>query len=107
MKEKDFRLSMAISPRAKADEDNAGWRSLLLHRLTEGSKLIWRRSLTNEKRGSLFCEHCRAWTVCNEVPIEWQCQKCERWYRIEFASYEEMESEDDDDRGGHDSSGDS
>jgi hypothetical protein len=92
MEPRDRALSMRISPRARRPEDNEGLRSLLVHRITEGAKLVWRRSLSNESQSSLYCEPCNQWTrVGDNMPIEWQCLTCQREYRIEFAIYEELE----------------
>jgi hypothetical protein len=89
---RDHKLSMRISPRSRDAERNDGLRSLLVHRLTEGAKAVWRRALGNEEHTSLYCEPCEKWTVVNtDPPTIWQCSHCDREYRIEFAVYEELE----------------
>ena len=90
----DHKLSMRISPRARDPRANEGLRSLLVHRLTEGAKLVWRRSLRDEDQGSFFCEPCGQWTRLDEPRVEITCHGCGRVYRAEFAVYEEMAEDD-------------
>lgn len=89
---RDFSLSMKISRRPKGQDDPEGLRSLLVHRLTDGVKLIWRRSLQRENRSSIYCERCNSWKNVGEaIPLEWDCLECGTSYRAEFISYEELE----------------
>lgn len=91
---RDHQLSMRISPRARRQEDNRALRSLLVHRLTDGWKAVWRRSLADERRASLYCERCEEWFPHKAFPVEWQCPSCEQWFRVEFAAYEAVEDID-------------
>lgn len=91
---KDADLSRRISPPARNPEDNEYLRSLHVERLTDGEKGIWRRSLKDELKSSVYCERCARWTPVDEFPVEWQCVRCQRFYRVEFAAYEEMVDDD-------------
>lgn len=90
----DALLGRKISPPARDPEDNEGLRSLWIQRLTDGAKGIWRRSLKDDTKSSVYCEPCELWVRVKAFPIEWQCTECERYYRVEFAAYEEMVDDD-------------
>jgi hypothetical protein len=89
--EDDYALSMAVSPRARQEENNLDLRSMLVHRLSDTAKAIWRRGLRSDNT-SAYCEHCRHWTrnVGIAQPL-WTCARCARVYRIEFVIYEEVD----------------
>lgn len=94
MDKRDYDLSMAISPKARRAEDNEGLRSLLVHRLMDGWKAIARRAIKDEDRVMVYCEHCRHWSPVrtpDAIPTQWECGSCNRLYRMEFATYEEVE----------------
>ncbi len=89
---RDADLERRISPPAKDPADNEGLRSLWVQRLTEGAKLVWRRSLRSAK-SSVYCEPCGRWKPVTDIPKKWRCPGCGRRYRVEFAVYEEMVDE--------------
>jgi hypothetical protein len=90
VKDEDYRLSMAMSPRGRIPSDEL--RQLVVNRLSDTEKAVLRRSLSRDKI-SVFCEPCRRWTsAVNDVPDVYQCERCGRRYRIEFVVYEEIES---------------
>lgn len=93
MDEDDWALSMRTSRRARDDANNAGLRSLLVHRLSVTMKGIARRAL---RRGqvSLYCEPCNRWASLDGFPAVTQCESCSTVYRLEFAVYEEVQRED-------------
>ncbi len=97
MSDEDRSLSMRISPRALRPEDNEGLRSLLVHRLAEGDKGVWRRSLRDEDQVSFYCEPCDRWWQREPLAEEISCGKCSRVYRVEFAVLEEVVDDDDPD----------
>lgn len=104
MPSEDYELSMLISPRARRDADNARLRELHVTRLSDTHKAIGRAGLRTH-RVSVYCEGCKvdaaarepsrhhnAWTrLQDEFPAEWDCPKCKRSYRLEFAVYEEVD----------------
>lgn len=92
MPERDFQLSMQISPRSRRPERNEGLRQLLVHRLTGTGKAVARMSLTGGSIG-IFCEGCKCWTRVEEFPLEFDCA-CGRSYRTEMAIFEEVEPDD-------------
>ncbi len=95
--DEDFRLSQAISRPSRDPAQNAGLRSLVVHRITPGPKGIWRRALGDETKGSLYCESCRRWFRCDTVGEFFMCEgPCGRVFRVEFCVLEEVVDEDDD-----------
>lgn len=99
--EQDWKLSMKTSYRALADEQNQGLRTLLVHRLTSTLKAISRLSLRTNIC-SVFCEACQRWVrVRSEKAflVEWTCPSCHRLYQMEYAVYEEVEQDGEDERG--------
>lgn len=90
---RDWALSMAISQRARAEENNEGLRGLLVHRLDGAAKAIWRLALGSPNT-SVYCEPCREWhRVRGEWPVTWSCPTCQRDYEVEFAVYTEIMDE--------------
>lgn len=97
MDDRDYTLSMQISPRARRPEDNEGLRTVLVNRLGDSRKAVARIGLRNN-RFSVFCEPCERWTVNPEdlpggddFPTEFRCPHCRRLYELEFAVLEEVE----------------
>lgn len=91
---RDFQLAMAISPRSKREDELPPMRSLLVHRLVDGPKAVWRRSFSDEDKTSAYCEACRTWI--RKVPLteEFTHEACGRVYRVEFAVLEEVMDDD-------------
>lgn len=101
MDEDDYRLSMALSPRAAREEDNADLRAVLLHRLHDSLKAVRRWSLKGNG-SSTYCEHCRRWirhrsseTHAAAIPAEWRCPFCNKLWGIELIIYGELVEEED------------
>lgn len=91
----DYRLSMKISQKGRVEIP--GLRTLLVHRLTAGSKLVLRRPLRPRPRDSeyaLFCEPCGAWTREDAAAELTSCPGCGRSYRLEMAVYQEITDDD-------------
>lgn len=92
----DFRLSMRMGRRPRGKPDEPTLRSLLIHRLSDTAKLVFRRSLRYGQISAL-CEKCNEWTVSKlagdmeELKTHWSCPKCERVFRLELAVYEEVD----------------
>lgn len=89
MKDEDYKLSMRIAPRGKIPSD--GLRQLLVNRLSDTYKAVFRRPLRSGAHLSCFCEECSTWTRHVDFALEWTCPRCSTSYRIEFAVYEEVE----------------
>jgi rubredoxin len=94
----DYRLSMAVAARPKQPRPgDETLRTLLIHRLSDTTKLIWRRALRFDNMGA-FCEPCQRWTIRieedhDEIDTRWHCPECNRRYRLEFAVFEEVDPE--------------
>jgi len=84
--ERDYRLSMEVSPRGRQTTERP-LRTLLIHRLDETDKLIYRVSLANEGKASFYCERCRRWFPAEEPEEEVRCPNCHVAFEIEFAIY--------------------
>jgi uncharacterized protein with PIN domain len=96
IEEDDYRLSMAISPFAAADESNKGLRVLLVHRLHDSVKAV-RRWALRSNGCSTYCEPCKRWVKHHRaeaeaevVPAEWRCPHCRRLYGVELIVYSEL-----------------
>lgn len=93
----DYRLSMAISPRAVREDDNADLRVLLVHRLHDSLKAVRRWALRSNS-SSTYCENCARWVrhsssdaTAPTVPAEWRCPYCEKRWGVELIVYGELE----------------
>lgn len=93
--DRDYLLSMQLSPRARQAQDDEGLRSLLVHRLSDTDKLAVRRSLrTTNRPFGMFCEPCGAWVAhdsASDMFEELRCPGCDRRFRIEMVIYEGVE----------------
>jgi hypothetical protein len=92
MSKDDYHLSMRISRRPRHETaGDESLRSLIVHRLSDTTKAVFRRSL---RRGNVseYCESCDSWDKRHDegLPEEWRCRDCDRLFRLEFAVYEEI-----------------
>lgn len=87
----DFRLSMRTSPKPRV-ERFAGLRSLIVHRLHNSLKGIYRIGLRAENQ-SMHCEPCGRWHPLDDgpPPVEWTCPSCRRTYAMEYGIYAEVD----------------
>lgn len=87
----DWKLSMAVSKRPRNRDDDVPMRSLLVHRLREGSKAVLRLPLSRplaRAAYNVFCEPCGRWTKdVGEGGDEYACPDCGRIYVMEFAVF--------------------
>ncbi len=91
----DYRLSMRVSQKGRVEIP--GLRTLLVHRLTAGSKMVLRRPLRPRPHDSeyvLYCEPCNVWTREDSAAELVSCPSCGRAYRLEMAVYQEVIDED-------------
>ncbi|MBZ3908228.1 hypothetical protein ACRWOO_29125 [Streptomyces sp. NEAU-PBA10] len=93
LSQRDFKLSMRISPMRPNSPDDEGLRSLLVHRLRGAAKAVARIPLKANlataglKKYSVHCEPCRSWFDLPEWGEEVTCPKCERLYALELAVF--------------------
>jgi hypothetical protein len=91
LSEDDYALSMTTSRRPKKSEDAVVLRSLLVHRLRDTFKAVFRLG-RKHGRPAMFCEYCGRWTsLQGPPPHEWRCLFCGHRYAIEYAVYGEVE----------------
>jgi hypothetical protein len=98
LSDRDYRLSMFTSRRAREEGRNDGLRSLLVHRLRDASKAVLRiplkRNLAKADDASdysVYCEPCDAWFVLDDWGEEVRHKKCGRLYALEFAVFSLVE----------------
>ena len=86
----DYQLSMRISQRPRGGEREP-LRDMLVHRLSDTLKLVFRRGLRSNEVSS-FCESCDKWQpgAGDALPAEVRCEGCGRTFRLELAIYEEI-----------------
>ncbi len=96
MRNEDWSLSRAISRPARNPQDNEGLRTLLVGRVVEGPKGVWRRTLKDEDRGNFYCEPCDRWSRQDAVKEFLTCGRCGRVYRVETSILEEVVDDTDD-----------
>jgi hypothetical protein len=92
LSEQDWSLSMKISPRRRDGREIHPLRSLLLHRLTDDLKAVWRLPLGGRSGPSVFCESCQAWFAPGFVLDEVTCPGCDQLYELEFAIFRAVDS---------------
>lgn len=91
LNEPDYRLSMRTSPRARHEEDNEGWRSLLVHRLRDAAKAVVRlpnkADIATAHSGcyTVHCEPCGKWFGLPDWGEEITAPCCGRVFALEFA----------------------
>jgi hypothetical protein len=95
LKHDDHRLSTRVSRRPKRNDSPPAHelRSLMVHRLRDTFKVVFRRSLRGGQV-SAFCEYCDGWSAhLDETGITtvFTCAGCSRTFQLEFAVFSEVE----------------
>jgi hypothetical protein len=94
LSQRDYALSMKISRRRRRDgQEIHEQRSLLVHRLTEGNKAIYRLPLSGAP-GNIYCEPCGKWFRHGLAETLVRCS-CGQLYAMEFAVYEAVDDDPD------------
>lgn len=87
--EADYRLSMRISRRRQDRQEVHRLRSLLVHRLRQATKAVFRVALSGAGNG-IYCEGCGRWAgPLSTPPPMFTCPRCSRRFEVEFVVYSE------------------